>query len=107
MRNKLKSADVSAAKPEEGSFELTTELIRVRAHRFITRLKVFERLIKTTTTATDDKVEVCERYYALCFAKTMQVCIINDLEAHLRGSANLCRLRRHFPFRPPCFHHGG
>ena len=69
MRNKLKSADVSAAKPEEGSFELTTELIRVRAHRFITRLKVFERLIKTTTTATDDKVEVCEWYYAYPFSE--------------------------------------
>ena len=69
MRNKLKSADVSAAKPEEGSFELTTELIRVRAHRFITRLKVFERLIKTTTTATDDKVEVCEGYYAYPFSE--------------------------------------
>jgi hypothetical protein len=63
------TVDVSTAKPEEGSFELTTKLIRVRAYRFITRLKVFERLIKTTTTATDDKVEVCEWYYAYPFSE--------------------------------------
>ena len=63
------SVDVSATKPEEGSFELTTELIRVRAYRFITRLRVFERLIKTTTTATGDKVEVCEWYYAYPFSE--------------------------------------
>ena len=48
------TVDVAAAKPEEGSFELTTELIRVCAYRFITRLKVIERLIKITTTATGD-----------------------------------------------------
>ena len=29
-----KTVDVSAAKPEEGSLELTEELIRVRAYRF-------------------------------------------------------------------------
>ena len=63
------TVDVSTAKPEEGSFELTTELIRVRAYRFITRLKVFERLIKTTTTTTDDRVEVCEWYYAYPFSE--------------------------------------
>ena len=63
------TVDVSTAKPEESSFELTTELIRVRAYRFITRLKVFERLIKTTTSATDDKVEVCEWYYAYPFSE--------------------------------------
>ena len=63
------TVDVSTAKPEEGSFELTTELIRVRAYRFITRLKVFERLIKTTTNATDDKVEVCGWYYAYPFSE--------------------------------------
>ena len=63
------TVDVSTAKPEEGSFELTTKLIRVRAYRFITRLKVFERLIKTTTNATDDKVEVCEWYYAYPFSE--------------------------------------
>ena len=63
------TVDVSTAKPEEGSFELTTELIRVRAYRFITRLKVFERLIKTTTTATGDKVRVCEWYYPYPFSE--------------------------------------
>ena len=68
MRNKLKSADVSAAKPEEGSLELTTELIRVRAYRFVTRLKVFARHIKTTT-ATDDKIRVCEWYYPYPFSE--------------------------------------
>jgi hypothetical protein len=63
------TADVSAAKPEEGWLELTTELIRVRAYRFITWLKVFERLIKATTTATDDEVEVYEWYYAYPFSE--------------------------------------
>jgi hypothetical protein len=56
------TADVSAAKPEAGSLELTKELIRIRAYRFVTRLKVFARHINTTT-ATDDKVKVCEWYY--------------------------------------------
>ena len=46
------TVDVSAAKPDEGSLELTEGLIRVHAYRFMTRLKVFARLIKTTT-ATD------------------------------------------------------
>ena len=55
--------DVSAAKSEEGSLELTEGLIRVHAYRFMTRLKVFARLIKTTT-ATDDNVKVCE--WLLC-----------------------------------------
>ena len=63
------TVDVSTAKPEEGSFELTTELIRIRAYRFITRLKVFERLIKATTTATGHEVKVCEGYYAYPFSK--------------------------------------
>ena len=63
------TADVSAAKPEEGWLELTTELIRVRAYRFIARLKVFERLIKATTTATDDEVEVYKWYYAYPFSE--------------------------------------
>jgi hypothetical protein len=62
------TVDVSAAKPEEGSLELTTELIRVRAYRFVTRLKVFARHIKTTT-ATDDKVRVCEWYYPYPFSE--------------------------------------
>ena len=62
------TVDVSAAKPEEGSLELTTELIRVRAYRFVTRLKVFARHIKTTT-ATDDKIRVCEWYYAYPFSE--------------------------------------
>jgi hypothetical protein len=63
-----KTADVPTAKPEEGSLEFTEELIRIRAYRFITRLKVFARHIKTTT-ATDDKVEVCEWYYAYPFSE--------------------------------------
>jgi hypothetical protein len=62
------TADVPTAKPEEGSLEFTEELIRIRAYRFITRLKVFARHIKTTT-ATDDKVEVCEWYYAYPFSE--------------------------------------
>jgi hypothetical protein len=33
MRRK-KTADVSTAKPEKGSLELTEELIRIRAYRF-------------------------------------------------------------------------
>ena len=63
------TADVSAAKPEEGWLELTTELIRIRAYRFITRLKVFERLIKATTTATGHEVKVCEGYYAYPYSE--------------------------------------
>ena len=62
---------VSAAKPEEGSLELTKgSLIRVRAYRFITRLKVFERPIKTTATASDCKV--CEWYYAYPFSEELE-----------------------------------
>jgi hypothetical protein len=63
------TADVSAAKPEEGWLELTTALIRVLAYRLMTRLIVFERLFKTTTTATDDEVEVHEWYYAYPFSE--------------------------------------
>jgi hypothetical protein len=63
------TVDVSTANPEEGTFELTTELIRIRAYRFITRLKVFERLIKATTTATDREVKVCKWYYAYPFTE--------------------------------------
>ncbi len=50
--------DVSAAKPDEGSLELTGGLIRVHAYRFMTRLKVFARLIKSPN-ATDVKVREC------------------------------------------------
>jgi hypothetical protein len=63
------SVDVSAAKAEEGSLELTKELIRIRAYRLMARLKVFEGLIKTTTTATDGEVEVHEWYYAYPFSE--------------------------------------
>ena len=64
------TADVPSAKPEEGSLEFTQELIRIRAYRFVTRLKVFVRLVKTTTTtATDDKVKVCEWYYPYPFSE--------------------------------------
>jgi len=62
------TAYVSAAKPEAGSLELTKELIRIRAYRFVTRLKVFARHINTTT-ATDDKVKVCEWYYPYPFSE--------------------------------------
>jgi hypothetical protein len=62
------TVDVSAAKSEEGSLELTEELIRIRAYRFETRLKVFARHIKTTT-ATDDKVKVCEWCYPYPFSE--------------------------------------
>ena len=62
------TADVSAAKPEAGSLELTRELIRIRAYRFVTRLKVFVRHINTTT-ATDDTVKVCEWYYPYPFSE--------------------------------------
>ena len=64
-----KTASVSTAKPDEGSLDSTEELIRVRAYRFITRLKVFERLIKATTTATDREVKVCKWYYAYPFTE--------------------------------------
>jgi hypothetical protein len=60
------TVDVSAAKSEEGSLELIEGLIRVHAYRFMTRLKVFARLIKTPT-ATD--VKVCEWYYAYPFSE--------------------------------------
>ena len=60
------TVDVSAAKSEEGSLELTEGLIRVHAYRFMTRLKVFARLIKTPT-ATDVKVR--EWYCAYPFSK--------------------------------------
>jgi hypothetical protein len=63
-----KTVDVSAAKPEEGSLEFTEELIRIRAYRFVTRLKVFARHIKTNT-ATDDKVKICEWYYPYPFSE--------------------------------------
>ena len=63
-----KTVDVSAAKSEGGSLEFTEELIRIRAYRFVTRLKVFARHIKTTT-ATDDKVKVCEWYYPYPFSE--------------------------------------
>ena len=62
------TADVPTAKPEEGSLEFTEELTRVRAYRFMTRLKVFARHIKTTT-ATDDRVKVCEWYYPYPFSE--------------------------------------
>jgi hypothetical protein len=64
------TADVPSAKPEEGSLEFTEELIRIRAYRFVTRLKVFARLVKTTTTtATDENVKVCEWYYPHPFSE--------------------------------------
>jgi hypothetical protein len=62
------TADVSAAKSEEGSLELTEGLIRVHAYRFMTRLKVFARLSKTPT-ATEDKVKVCAWYYPYPFSE--------------------------------------
>ena len=58
--------DVSAAKSEEGSLELTEGLIRVHAYRFMTRLKVFARLIKSPN-ATDVKVRKC--YCAYPYSK--------------------------------------
>ena len=62
------TADVPTAKPEEGSLELIEGLTRVRAYRFMARLKVFARHINTTT-AIDDKVKVCEWYYAYPFSE--------------------------------------
>ena len=64
------TADVPSAKPEKGSLEFTEELIRIRAYRFVTRLKVLVRLVKTTTTtATDENVKVCEWYYPYPFSE--------------------------------------
>lgn len=53
------TARVSTAKPEEGS---------TRVRWGMAWLKVFARLIKTTT-ATDDEVCVCEWHYAYPFSE--------------------------------------
>ena len=61
-----KTLDVSAAKPEEGSLELTEELIRVRAYRFYE-----ERDANTVTTSKigSSEAEIIGKKTCYCLSK--------------------------------------